>query len=83
MPRPTTLPEPWRSLAAELARQWLADPAHAGQSCPGGVTLAAEALESDPATMRRWARGQRTPRGPARRLIDQLFLGCGLEPPDT
>ena len=83
MPRPTTLPEPWRSLAAELERRWLADAGHDGQSCPGGVTLAAEALESSTKAVYQWAHGQRAPRGPARRLIDQLFRDCGLEPPEA
>ena len=81
MPRPTTLPEPWRSLAAELERRWL--DTHPGQSCPGGVTLAAEALEPSAKAVYQWAHGQRAPRGPARRLIDQLFRDCGLEPPEA
>ena len=81
MPRPTTLPEPWRSLAAELERRWL--DTHPGQSCPGGVTLAAEALHSDTSAVRRWATAERTPGGPARALIDQLFRSCGLEPPEA
>ena len=81
MSRPTTLPEPWRSLAAELERRWL--DTHPGQSCPGGVTLTAEALESSTKAVYQWAHGQRAPRGPARRLIDQLFRDCGLEPPEA
>ena len=81
MGRPTTLPEPWRSLAAELERRWL--DTHPGQSCPGGVTLAAEALESSTKAVYQWAHGQRAPRGPARRLIEQLFRDCGLEPPEA
>ena len=79
MPRPTTFPEPWRSLCSELERRWLAD--HSGQSCPGGVTLAAEALHSDTSTVRRWATGDRTPGGPAQALIEALFRKHSLEPP--
>lgn len=80
MPRPTTLPEPWRSLCSALERQWIE--ANPGQSCPGGVTLAAEALHSDPRTIRRWAATERTPGGPARALIDALFRAHGIEPPE-
>ena len=39
MPRPTALPEPWRSLAAKL----------------GGVEALAKILEVDTRTIRRWA----------------------------
>lgn len=56
MSRPTTLPEPWRSLADKL----------------GGVQALADALHSDPRTVGRWAAGERTPRGPARALVDAL-----------
>ncbi len=81
MPRPTTLPEPWRSLAAELERRWLADAGHDGQSCPGGVTLAAEALRCSPVTLRRWAAGTQPPDPRAQAWIQSVFRSCGLEPP--
>ena len=66
MPRPTTLPEPWRSLADAL----------------GGVQALSEELHSDPRTIRRWAAAERTPGGPARALIDALFRAHGIEPPE-
>ena len=65
MPRPTTLPEPWRSLAEKL----------------GGVQALADALHSDPSAVRRWATGDRTPGGPARALIEALFRQHQIEPP--
>ena len=65
MPRPTTLPEPWRSLAEKL----------------GGVQSLAEALHSDTSAVRRWATGGRTPGGPAQALIAALFRAQGIEPP--
>lgn len=80
MPRPTTLPEPWRSLAETLERQWVAS--HPGQSSPGGVTLLADALHSDVSTIRRWSAGTRQPRGPALALIAALFRRCEIEPPE-
>ena len=79
MPRPTTLPEPWRSLAAELERRWLA--AHPGQSSPGGVTLAAAELRCSPVTLRRWAAGSQPPDPRAQAWIQSVFRDCGLEPP--
>ena len=83
MGRPTTLPEPWRSLAAELERRWLADAGHDGQSCPGGVTLAAEALRCSPVTLRRWAAGTQPPDPRAQAWIQSVFRDCGLEPPEA
>lgn len=78
MPRPTTLPEPWRSLADALERQWLS--AHPGQKSPGGVTLVAYTLEIDVRTVRRWAE-----RLPAKRRdrdwIFSVFRDAGIEPP--
>lgn len=65
MARPSTLPEPWRSLADKL----------------GGVQALAEALHSDSRTVGRWASGERTPRGPARALIDALFQQHKIPPP--
>ena len=82
MPRPTTLPEPWRSLAAELERRWLADAGHDGQSCPGGVTLAAEALRCSVRTLRNWAHGETTPNQRDLVVLRSVFRGQGLEPPE-
>lgn len=65
MPRPTTLPEPWRTLAVRL----------------GGVYALALALYSDERTVRRWARRERLPRGPAVARIAELFRRYHMEPP--
>ena len=65
MPRPTTLPEPWRSLAARL----------------GGVGALAAALGTARSTLDHWARGDRTPGGTAQTAIAALFARYGLEPP--
>jgi len=65
MPRPPTLPEPWRSLALRV----------------GGVEALAEALHSNPSTVRRWAHGERSPAGPARAMIRALFAAHHLESP--
>jgi transcriptional regulator with XRE-family HTH domain len=63
--RPTTLPEPWRSLAAKL----------------GGVQALAEALGTSRRTLDHWARGDRTPGGTAQVAISALFRAHHLEPP--
>ena len=65
MPRPTTLPEPWRSLAERL----------------GGVGALAETLGATRRTLDHWARGDRTPGGTARTAIAALFRAHKLEPP--
>lgn len=57
MPRPTTLPEPWRSLAAKL----------------GGVQALADALGVVPLTVRRWGSGEMKMSGPARKLYEALL----------
>ena len=67
MPRPTSLPEPWRSLALRV----------------GGVEALAEALHSNVSTVRRWAHEERSPAGPARALIRALFEAHGIDPPDS
>jgi DNA-binding transcriptional regulator YdaS (Cro superfamily) len=67
MPRPTTLPAPWDRLAEIL----------------GGVAQVAEALGTTPRTVHQWAHGTRQPRGPARRLIEQVFREAGVEPPEA
>ena len=61
----TTLPEPWRSLAAKL----------------GGTAALARALGTVPRTINQWASGARHPRGTARMAIEALFHAHGLEPP--
>lgn len=63
--RPTTLPEPWRSLAAKL----------------GGVAELAKALGTVPRTINDWAAGVRVPRGPAWLLIQKVFQEAGLPIP--
>jgi len=65
MPRPTTLPEPWRSLAGRL----------------GGVQTLADALHSSPRTVHQWAHGKRKPQGPAQAAIEALFAAHGLAAP--
>lgn len=65
MPRPSTLPEPWRSLATRL----------------GGVSELAKALGTVPRTINDWAMGTRTPRGPAWLLIQKVFTEAGLPIP--
>lgn len=57
MPRPTTLPEPWRSLAAKL----------------GGVQALADALLCKPVTLRRWAAQTQEPDPRAKAWIAQTF----------
>lgn len=64
MARPTTLREPWRSLAERL----------------GGVGALAEALGADRRTVTRWACGDRQPSATAQIAIDALFRREGLEP---
>ena len=63
--RPTTLPEPWRGLACRL----------------GSAQRLADRLGTSLGTVRRWAKRERNPRGPARKLIEQLFEEAGLESP--
>lgn len=65
MPRPTTLPEPWRTLADKL----------------GGVSALADALGTGPRTVNNWATGGRSPRGTARIAITALFRRHRIEPP--
>jgi DNA-binding transcriptional regulator YiaG len=64
MPRPTTLPEPWISLARKL----------------GGVQGLADALGVAPNTIYRWAHGQRKLSGPARLLFFALCRAHKVEP---
>ena len=66
MPRPTTLPAPWDRLAEIL----------------GGVAQVADALGTVPRTINQWAKRERTPRGPARKLIEQVFRANGIDPPE-
>jgi predicted transcriptional regulator len=63
MPRPTTLPEPWRSLAANL----------------GGVQALADALGVVPLTVRRYASGEIRMGGAARKLYEALLLDHKIE----
>ena len=65
MPRPTTLPEPWRTLAARL----------------GSVQALADALGTAPRTINQWAMSERSPRGTARIAIMALFRRHKVEPP--
>ena len=63
MARPTTLPEPWRSMAAKL----------------GGVQALADALGVTPLTIRRYASGEIKMGGAARKLFDALRRECGID----
>jgi hypothetical protein len=65
MSRPTTLPQPWRSLADKL----------------GGVQALADALCCDPVTLRRWANGSQTPNRATQAWIRRGFEEVGIEPP--
>ena len=65
MPRPTTLPEPWRTLAA----------------CLGSVQALADALGTTPRTINGWASGNRRPTGTARLTIRMLFYSHRIEVP--
>jgi DNA-binding transcriptional regulator YdaS (Cro superfamily) len=59
MPRPTTLPEPWRSLALRL----------------GGVQALADALHASARSVHHWAHGTRKPSRQAQAMIDQAMDG--------
>jgi len=63
MSRPTTLPEPWRSLAEKL----------------GGVQALADRLGITTRTINRWANGQMGMSGTARKLFEALCQGCGID----
>lgn len=65
MPRPSTLPEPWLSLANQLV----------------GVRGLSEALFCDPRTVNRWAHKQTTPDVRTQAFIGKLFENHGIEPP--
>ena len=65
MPRPSTLPEPWLSLAEKL----------------GGVQALCDALNTAPATIHHWAHGHRTPSGTAMMAIENLFWNNDLDSP--
>jgi hypothetical protein len=66
MPKPTTLPEPWRELAKRL----------------GGVAIMAEAMGTVPRTVNHWANGTRKPGGSAQKLIRTVFEAEGFTPPE-
>lgn len=65
MPRPTSLPEPWRSLADKL----------------GGVQALADVLLCDPRSIHRWACGERKPDRRSAEWIRAAFRQAGFEPP--
>ena len=56
MPRPTTLREPWRTLAIKV----------------GGVGALAKRMHSSERTIRAWSKGERRMSGPAQALFEQL-----------
>jgi len=64
MARPTTLPEPWRSLAAKL----------------GGVQALADALGTTTRTINRWANGEMGMSGTAKKLFEALLRENGMQP---
>ena len=57
MGRPTTLPEPWRSLALRL----------------GGVQALADYFGVTPRTIGRWAAGDMRMSGPARKMFEAVL----------
>ena len=63
--RPTTLPEPWRSLAIAV----------------GGVAPLSALLCSSQDAIHSWANGTRHPRGPTLKLIREMFWAFGINPP--
>lgn len=65
MSRPTTLPSPWRELAAAL----------------GGVGALAEACGVEPRTVARWADGTRSPSELQRRDVRARLRRRGLQAP--
>lgn len=65
MPRPSTLPDPWLSLAAKL----------------GSVQALAGALLCDTRTLHRWAHGDTQPDRRAALVIRSAFERAGLMPP--
>jgi transcriptional regulator with XRE-family HTH domain len=65
MGRPTTLPEPWRSLAEKL----------------GSVQALADVLLCDVRTVNRWANGETQPDRRAREWIQAAFHQAGIPPP--
>ena len=62
MGRPTTLPEPWRSLAARL----------------GSVQALADAIGVETRTIRRYANGEIKMGGAARKLFEALLAKSDL-----
>jgi DNA-binding transcriptional regulator YdaS (Cro superfamily) len=60
--RPSTLPEPWRSLALGA----------------GGVGALADRFGVSPQTVYRWAHGLMAMRGPAKKILDALTRGGEL-----
>jgi len=66
MGRPTTLPEPWCSLADRL----------------GGVGAAAALWGVTPRTVGRWATREMGISGPARALVLQSFRDVKIDPPE-
>ena len=65
MSRPSTLPEPWRSLADKL----------------GGVQALADVLLCDVRTVRRWANGETKPDRRAWEWIRAAFQWANVPPP--
>lgn len=63
MSHPTTLPEPWRSLAAKL----------------GGVQALADAMLCSPVTLRRWAAQTQQPDPRASAWIALVFERNGIQ----
>lgn len=65
MARPSTLPEPWNTLAEKL----------------GGVQALADVLLCDVRTVRRWANGVTHPDRRAREWIHAMFHQTKVPPP--
>lgn len=66
MARLTTLPSHWDRLAEILV----------------GVAQLADTLGTVPRTVNQWAKHERIPRGPTRKLIVHVFRANGIEPPE-
>ena len=79
MPRPITLPEPWRSLTGKIEQEW--ESHHPGQRSPGAVQLTADTLLCDTRTLRRWANGVTQPDRRARDVIAHVFRKAQLQAP--
>jgi len=61
--RPSTLPEPWRTLAARV----------------GGVGNLAECFGVDPRVVRYWAHDEKGMHGPSKKIFESLLREHGID----